>query len=267
MVPGGAVRFCILSSNKGVGRLSQRQAEGVVLATWPIHEADLIVSLFTREYGKVKGVAKSALKSRKRFGGALEPMTYVRASFTDKPRQELVRLDGFEVIQSPLRRPVDYTRAAALAFYGEVLEQSLQEHDPQETIFRLLIAVLEHTTIEQPWLPSIYFALWVLRLMGWLPGWQGCVVCGRPLEAEAVWWHFLHDGLFCNDHRESNSSHMSSDSWLLAQRILRTPLPALMSELWPRHRATDLRRFVTQALERHLERKLSSSVALTHLGG
>ena len=69
--------------------MSVLTSEAVVLRTWPLHEADLIVSFFTRDYGRVKGVAKSALKSRKRFGGALEPMTVARAWFVEKPRQEL----------------------------------------------------------------------------------------------------------------------------------------------------------------------------------
>ena len=55
--------------------MSVLTSEAVVLRTWPVHEADLIVSFFTRDYGRMKGVAKAALKSRKRFGGALEPMT------------------------------------------------------------------------------------------------------------------------------------------------------------------------------------------------
>src|SRR5580658_9488324 len=54
-------------------RMSVLTSEAVVLRTWPVHEADLIVSFFTRDYGRMKGVAKSALKSHKRFGGALEP--------------------------------------------------------------------------------------------------------------------------------------------------------------------------------------------------
>ena len=79
-------------------------SEAVVLRTWPVHEADLIVSFFTRDYGRVRGVAKSALKSRKRFGGALEPMTVARAWFAERPRQELVRLDQLEIMRSPLSR-------------------------------------------------------------------------------------------------------------------------------------------------------------------
>ena len=63
--------------------MSVLTSEAVVLRTWPVHEADLIVSFFTRDYGRVRGVAKSALKSRKRFGGALEPMTPVSYTHLD----------------------------------------------------------------------------------------------------------------------------------------------------------------------------------------
>ncbi len=59
--------------------MSVLTSEAVVLRTWPVHESDLLVSFFTRDYGRLKGMAKAALKSRKRFGGALEPMTVARA--------------------------------------------------------------------------------------------------------------------------------------------------------------------------------------------
>jgi hypothetical protein len=70
--------------------MSVLTSEAVVLRTWPVHESDLMVSFFTRDYGRLKGMAKAALKSRKRFGGALEPMTLTRAWFAERPRQELV---------------------------------------------------------------------------------------------------------------------------------------------------------------------------------
>src|SRR6202789_1958055 len=149
--------------------MSVHQVEAIVLRTWPIHEADQIVSLFTRAQGRIKGVAKSAAKSRRRFGGALEPMTFVTATWLEKPKQELVRLDACEVITSPLSDPVDYARAAALAFYAEVLEETLPDHDPHDAVFRLLLAVLEQTRVGRIWMPTTYFALWTTRLMGWLP--------------------------------------------------------------------------------------------------
>jgi DNA repair protein RecO (recombination protein O) len=239
----------------------------VVLRTWPVHEADLIVSLFTRDFGRVKGVAKSALKSRKRFGGALEPMTEARAWFADRPGQELVRLDQLEIVRSPLSAPVDHARMAVLSFFAELLDQVLPEHDPQETVFRLLVAVLEQTTVEQPWMPLTYFQLWMTRLMGLLPDIAHCTACGEALTAGEASFNTLGDGLFCAVHRNGNASELSADSWQLAQRMLRAPVAAFEAEPWSRRRGQDLRCFTLQALERHLERKLRSAEALARLGG
>jgi DNA repair protein RecO (recombination protein O) len=259
--------------------MSVLTSEAVVLRTWPVHEADLIVSFFTRDYGRVKGVAKSALKSRKRFGGALEPMTLARAWFAEKPRQELVRLDQLEIVRSPLSAPVDVARMAVLSFYAEVLDEALPEHDPQETVFRLLVSVLEQTAavgsepvradIAQPWMALTYFSLWMTRLMGLLPDIAHCMVCGDALALHAAEISFSSyaDGLFCGLHRNGSASALSADSWQLAQRMLRAPVAAFAGEAWPRRRGQDLRRFTLQALERHLERKLRTAEALGRLGG
>src|SRR5215469_3339327 len=232
-------------------------SEAVVLRTWPVHEADLIVSFFTRDHGKIRGVAKAALKSRKRFGGALEPMTLARVWFVDRPRQELTRLDQLEIIRSPLSAPIDQPRLTVLSFFAEVLEEALPEHDPQETVFRLLVSVLEHTTAVQsetvqPWMPLTYFSLWMTRLMGLLPDIARCTVCGEALRPAEVFFNIHADGLFCTLHRNGSANVLSADSWQLAMRMLRTPASAFAGEPWPRRRAQDLRRFSVQVLERHL---------------
>jgi len=261
--------------------MSVLTSEAVVLRTWPIREADLIVSFFTRDYGRMKGVAKSALKSRKRFGGALEPMTVARAWFVEKPRQELVRLDQLEILRSPLAAPVDHARMAVLSFFAELLDEALPEHDPQETVFRLLVSVLEQTTAVQPdivqpqsagpqsgpWMALTYFSLWMTRLMGLLPDIAHCTACGEALKAGETSFNSLGDGLFCAVHRNGNASALSADSWQLAQRMLRAPVSAFAGESWPRRRGMDLRRFTLQSLERHLERRLRTAEALGRLGG
>ena len=262
-------------------------SEAVVLRTWPVHEADLIVSFFTREYGRMRGVAKAALKSRKRFGGALEPMTLARAWFAERPRQELVRLDQLEILRSPLSAPVDQTRMAVLSFFAEVIDEALPERDPQETVFRLLVSVLEQTSAARsepdepgvaqpqfsgpqfsgPWMALTYFSLWMTRLMGLLPDIARCIVCGEALNAAEVSFSSYADGLFCGLHANGSASGLSPDSWQLAQRMLRAPAATFAGEPWPRRRGQDLRRFTVQTLERHLERKLKTAEALSRLGG
>src|ERR1035437_2838880 len=121
----------------------QRVDEAIVLRTWPFQEADLLVSLFTREQGRVKGVARHALRRRRRFGGALEPMTHVRASDVERPRQELERLDWVQIVSSPMSRAVAYARLAWLEMVAEVLEEALPEGAPEDAVFRLALAVLD----------------------------------------------------------------------------------------------------------------------------
>jgi DNA repair protein RecO (recombination protein O) len=246
--------------------MSVLTSEAVVLRTWPVHEADLIVSLFTRDYGRMRGVAKSALRSRRRFGGALEPMTVAQAWFAERPRQDLVRLDQLEIVCSPLSAPVDQARMAVLSFYAELLDEALPDHDPQETVFRLLLSVLDETTVAQPWMPLTYFSLWMTRLLGLLPDLAHCTVCRKALKAGEASFDPFGDGLFCARHGGGSPSALSADSWQLAQRMLREPAAAFAAEPWPRRRGMDLRRFTLQSLERHLERKLRTAEALGHLG-
>lgn len=247
--------------------MSSYQAEAVILRKWPVHEADEIVSLFTRTHGRIRGVAKAAAKSRRRFGGALEPMTWVSASYVENPKQDLVRLDACEVIASPLSYPVNYARAAALAFYAEVLEEALPDHDPHEAAFRLVLAVLDHTRGDRVWMPVTYFSLWITRLLGWMPGLTHCTLCGELFGADAAWFEPHSDGLVCTRHKKAGSRILSSESLALARRIFQSPIAALAAEDWPANRAADLRRFATQALERHLERRLHAAAALVKLGG
>jgi DNA repair protein RecO (recombination protein O) len=242
-------------------------SEAVVLRTWPFREADLVVSFFTRDYGKMKGVAKSALKSRKRFGGALEPMTVTRAWFVERPKQELVRLDQLEIVRSPLSSPVDQARLTVLSFFAEVLEEALPEHDPQETVFRLIVSVLEQATVEQPWMALTYFDLWMTRLMGLLPDIAHCIACGEALVAGETSFNAYTDGLFCGVHRPGNASELSPDSWQMALKMLRAPVASFAGEAWPRRRGQDLRRFALQSLERHMERKLKSAEMLARMAG
>src|SRR5258708_8085962 len=91
--------------------MSLRESEAIVLRSYPLREADLLVTLFTRVEGKVRGVARSAKKSKRRVGGALEPLTHRRGFYEDRGRQELPRLDSFAGLESPLATQVRYPPA------------------------------------------------------------------------------------------------------------------------------------------------------------
>jgi DNA repair protein RecO (recombination protein O) len=233
-----------------------KESEAIVLRTYPLREADLLVTLFTRSEGKVDGVARSAKKSRRRFGGALEPLTYVRAHYEDRERRELARLDSCEVLESPLASEVTYSRAVALAHVAELLDELLPDREPNDAVFRLALAVLAGLRGSKLWLPITYLELWMTRLMGYLPELSECMACGRTLNGSRAFFHALADGLVCVDDKRLASSEISAESRILAAKMLRAPLESFGPTPWPQTQAADLRKFLIQTLQRHIEKKL-----------
>jgi DNA repair protein RecO (recombination protein O) len=244
-----------------------KESEAIVLRTYPLREADLLVTLFTRLEGKVRGVARSAKKSRRRFGGALEPLTFVRAFYEDRERQELARLDACEVLESPLASEVSYSRAAALALIAELLDELLPDREANDAVFRLSLSVLGRLSEPNIWMPVTYFELWLTRLVGLLPDLSECMACGRTLNGSRAYFHALADGLMCADDKRLASSEMTSESRALATRMFRAPVESFSGAEWPKSKASDLRKFLMQTLERHIEKKLVSPAMLEKMSG
>jgi DNA repair protein RecO (recombination protein O) len=233
-----------------------KDSEAIVLRTYPMREADLLVTLFTRAEGKVRGVARSAKKSKRRFGGALEPLTYVRAYYEDRERQELSRLDGCEVIESPLAERVTYVRAVALGHIAELLDELLPDREANDAVFRLTLSVLDALRGDSVWMPITYFELWLTRLMGFLPELSECIVCGAALNGSRAFFHALADGLMCLEDKRLASSEISLDSRRLAAEMMKAPVEHFAEATSRKSRADDLRKFLVQTLERHIEKKL-----------
>jgi len=214
----------------------------------------------------VKGVARAAMKSRRRFGGALEPLTYVRVYYDDRERQELARLDSCDVIDSPMASEVSYARASALAHVAELLDELMPDREASDAVFRLSLAVLQEMRGDRLWMPVTYFDLWMTRLMGFLPEFSECLVCGRALDGSRAFYHALADGLVCIEDKRIASSELSHESRKIAAQMLRSRVSEFAGIDWPKALCADLRKFLLQILERHIEKKLMTGRMLEKIG-
>jgi DNA repair protein RecO (recombination protein O) len=246
-----------------------KQSEAIVLRTYPLRESDLLVTLFTRAEGKVKGMARAAKKSKRRFGGALEPLTLVRAYYDDRQGQELARLDSCDILISPLSDAVDYPRVVALEHVAETLDELLPDREANDAIFRLAVSVLQQLRSEPIWMPLTYFQLWLVRLAGFLPELDECLACGRTLNGSRAFYHVLADGLMCEQHKRLASSQLAPESRALAAQMFRLPAGSFKQEGGMEGGSAaqyaDLRKFLVQILERHLEKKLLTATMLARL--
>jgi len=245
--------------------MSLKQSEAIVLRTYPLREADLLVTLFTRAEGKVKGIARAAKKSKRRFGGALEPLTWVRAYYDDREGQELARLDSCDILESPLSATVDYPRVVALEHVAETLDELLPDREANDAIFRLAVSVLDQLRSGSIWMPLTYFQLWMVRLVGFLPELSECSACGRALNGSRAFYHALADGLMCVQHKRLASSELTAESRVLAAQMFRAPVDTFAEEPWAVGQGSDLRKFLVQILERHIEKKLVTASMIAKL--
>ena len=245
--------------------MSLKQSEAIVLRSYPLREADLLVTLFTRAEGKVRGVARAAKKSKRRFGGALEPLTWVRTYYEDREGQELVRLDSCDILESPLSAKVDYPRVVALEHVAETLDELLPDREANDAVFRLAISVLHQLRTGSIWMPLTYFQLWLVRLVGFLPDLSECIACGATLNGSRAFYHVLADGLMCPQHKRLASSELSIESRALASQMFRCPVESFAAEPCSAAQYSDLRKFLVQILERHIEKKLVTASMLAKL--
>jgi len=140
--------------------------DALILRTYKLGESDRIVVFLTRDRGKKRGVAKNAGQSRRRFGGALEPLTYGRVGYVERERRELVRLDYVVQLRSPLSA-VDGEALGYVSYFAELIDEWAQEADPSETLFRLGTSMVDAIAVGVPIEPlARYFEYWLLRLQG-----------------------------------------------------------------------------------------------------
>jgi len=246
-----------------------------VLRTYPFKEADLVVSFLTRDQGILRGVAKRARRPKSPFGSGLERLSQVRMSYFQRETSELVNLDSCDLLVSQFRVLADYRAAVALDYFAEVTEQLLPPAEPNERFFRLLMTVMEHmhagTSGGLPgnvWRAVTYFSLWAARLSGFLPDLNVCLGCGILLDGhestERSFFRSGREGLLCGACRQAGggSWELTAASKAIAGEMLRKPVAQIGQAGWSQESCADLRRFLVQQIERHIERKLMTPPVL-----
>jgi len=140
--------------------------DALILRTYTLGESDRIVVFLTRDRGKKRGVAKNARQSRRRFGGALEPMTHGRVGYVERERRDLVQLQYVEPVRSPLSA-IDGEALGYVGYFAELIDEWSPEADPNETLFRLGASMVDAMANGVPIDPlARYFEYWLLRLQG-----------------------------------------------------------------------------------------------------
>ncbi len=158
--------------------------EALVLGTVDYGDADRVVTLFTKGRGKLSAFAAGARKSRRRFAGALEPCTWLRAQLVER-RGSTLRLDGVDVVQAFAGLRFDLSRIGRALYVVELCRELLRDQEPHTELFDVTTRWLTLLERGQAGPTSLLaFELEALSLAGLQPRFDGCSVCGGALGGD-----------------------------------------------------------------------------------
>lgn len=177
-------------------RLALFKAEGFVLRTRDLGEANKILTLFTRERGRVSAVARGARRARSRLLATSQAFSHSR--FLLYEGRGLHTVSQAELLSSfrPLRE--DLPRMAYASYISELIDAFVDENEPNEALFR---TILEGFTLMAGTgdleLSARWFELRVLDILGYRPEFAQCVACGVEIHAPTVRFHPVEGGVLC----------------------------------------------------------------------
>ncbi len=245
---------------------------GVVLRTVDYGEADRVVTLLTRERGKISAFARGARASRRRFGGALEPFTLLRIEARERRGADLLSLDSVAVVRGFGGIRADLARIACAGYACDLARELVRDSEPHPELLALLVDYLGRLD-EGPARPTVLraYELGALRAGGLMPRFSACVHCGAPL-GDAPGRHAFdpaEGGALCErcEGRASPAApRVASGTARSLARLQAGGLSMAEAEPLSSSAATEARQALSCFIEHHLGGRLPSRKFLDEVG-
>ena len=184
--------------------MSAEKATAIVIRVVDFSESSLITTLFTREFGKIHGLAKGAKRLKSPFESALDLLALCRIVFLRKSSDALDLLTEAKLLRAFRTAGHDLSSLYAAYYVAELLTELTDDYDPHPDLFDLaeetLVALSAGENVARR---VLRFELVALRIAGHLPSLQACAECGTVVEpAGRVAFGLLNGGVLCAACRE-----------------------------------------------------------------
>ena len=238
--------------------MSLYKDEAVVLRTMRLGEADRIVTLVGRNNGKIRAVVKGVRRTKSRYGGRLEPFSYVSLVIW-KGKSDLHTITQAEVLDPFRGVKEDLDRLNLGSVMLEACDRVAQESEDSARVLNLLIESLRRLSADGSPMVLAAFLLQLCGIAGFAPSMDRCAECSRP----ASWFSPGQGGAVCPGCRTFDSEEVGT-SVLELMSDLALPLsatPRLVGRPPSIEEMTTASRLARFYTEYHLERRLKSASA------
>lgn len=239
--------------------MSTEKAQGLVIRVVDFSETSAVVTLFTREFGKVAGLAKGARRPKGPFESALDLLSQVRLVFLRKSSEALDLLTEAQ-LERRFRSPGRDLAGLYGAYYvAELLDDLTHDDDPHEDLYDAAVDALARFSSGTPsaGLTTLRWELAALRILGHLPSLDACVECGNAIASgHRTAFGLASGGVLCANCRPGKRHVASLSAQALDMlRTLAEPSDAWLQSTIERKHAGELRGIVSQYVSHLLGRQ------------
>jgi len=183
------------------GIVSTEKSPAIVIRQADFSESSRVVTMFTRNLGKVAALAKGAKRLKGPFDAALDLLAVCEVVFIRKSSSGLDILTEAKLRQRFRPRPGDLGALYAGYYIAELLDALSEEYDPHPLLYDESVAALDRLAEDSPLdLSVLRFELVILREIGQLPAVDECVMCGEPVgSAGRYGYQVSHGTLTCEN--------------------------------------------------------------------
>ncbi len=187
------------------------KTEAVVLKSMKYRESSKILSLYTREFGKISVIAKGARDRKSKFGSSLEPMNYVLAVIYKNEDRDLHLLSQCDLMKSYRRLTEDFERMSTAMAVLELINLIAHGEEQNEPLFKVLVDTLESiNSATNSASNALYFIEMKLsEILGFKPNFLTCLKCSIPVSEDSgvsfgIDVHLALGGVLCKDCSRSS---------------------------------------------------------------
>jgi len=197
-----------------------RKLTAIVLRVNDLGESDKIVTFYTKELGKLAGIAKGAKKSKKRFSNTLEIFSLLQVLCDYRSRSSLCRIDEAELQTSFINLRQNYDNYVSAVLACESVYYWTKEYDADKNIFNLLLWTLQSIDKgSSPRVTQIFFQVKLYTLLGYELHLAGCIKCKNSDKLKAPYtFHPARHGLLC---KRCSPEALSRDTFPLSLNTIK----------------------------------------------
>jgi DNA repair protein RecO (recombination protein O) len=248
------------------------KTNAIVIRSLNYSESDKIVTFFTRDFGKLKGIAKGARRSKKRFQNALSLFSHLRLIFFDKEGLSLVRAESCDILHSFPRIREDLKKILYGNYYLELVNEMAEEREASREAFELLLCFLSNLETMAPQEEQLrLFEIRMLSLFGYRPNMTRCGLCkkgGEDLqEIPSVFFSLEKGVLVCErcSRTWNNLIPLSLGTARLIEKISQVELPKVERVRFTSQGLSESREILPKFISYQLGKELKSLKALRTL--